>query len=378
MARALRLLALAVVLLATVPGVDAATDGPPWPASAEARYGEAKQLMQEGRYAEAAAAYRAVADWPDGGAFPERAQALFLAALMQENAHDYEGALDTYHQVAGRFPGTPFAAKADAGAAALAQGGQARGIDFRRRLDAAWGELFPAQDLVESDGIAAARPGLERAVTLLTALLRDHSEHPRARDVALSLGDAHMSLGLYGEARADYEQALALIRAQGPTEADAELIQGIEHKRGEAIEAGRERWITGSAHALLAAIFVGLLALRPWRAPSRWMLGPGAALFAVTIALGGAAMLLAQWIHDNVDDHSPIETTLAALLVVLPGLTGQVVAFGYTNGLANRGVRDRPAWRTGLAGMLGVVAALAVVTCLVEASGIFAALGSDF
>jgi tetratricopeptide (TPR) repeat protein len=372
---------LVLQVLATalmMPAIVAAADGPPWPPAAEARYGEARQLMQGGHYAEAAAAYRAVADWPDGGPFPERAQALFLAALMQENAHDYEHALQTYREAARRFPDTPFAAKAEAGAAALAEGGEQRGIDFKRRLDAAWGELFPAQDLLESDGIAAARPGLERAVTALTALLRDYPDHPRSRDVALSLGDAHMSLGLSHEARADFEKAIALSRAQGQADIDVELIEGIEHKRGEAIEATRQVWITDSAHLLLAAIFVGLIALRPWRVPATWMVRPGAVLFVTTLVLGGAAMLLARWIHDNVDDHSPIEATLAALLVVLPGLTGQVVAFGYTNALAGRALADRPAWRTALAGAIGVVAALAVATCVIEASGVFEALGSEF
>lgn len=374
MRRVLPVLALAVLL----PGIVRAADGPAWPAAAEARYGEARQQMQGGHYVEAAAAYRAVAEWPEGGPFPERAQALFLAALMLENAHDYQGALETYREVERRFAGTPFAVKAEAGAAALSLGGEQRGIDFRRRLDAAWAELFPAQDLIESDGIAAARPGLERAVTLLAALLRDYPDHPRARDVALSLGDAHMSLGLSREARADYEQAIALIRAQGQTDGDAEMLEAVEHKRSEAIEAGRQVWITGSAHALLVAIVLGMVALRPWRVSSRWMLRPGGALLAGTLVLAGAAMLLARWIHDNVDDHSPIEAGLAAVLVALPALTGQAVALGYTNALAGAKLGQRPVLRTGLAGLVGVVAALAVATCVVEASGIFAALGSDF
>ena len=374
MRRVLAMLALAVLL----PGIVRAADGPAWPPAAEARYGEARQQMQGGHYAEAATAYRAVAEWPEGGRFPERAQALFLAALMLENAHDYQRALETYREVSRRFADTPFAAKAEAGAAALSLGGEQRGIEFRRRLDAAWAELFPAQDLIESDGIAAARPGLERAVTLLVALLRDYPDHPRARDVALSLGDAHMSLGLSREARADYEQAIALIRAQGQTDGDAEMLDAVEHKRSEAIEAGRQGWITGSAHGLLAAIFVGLVALRPWRVSSRWMLRPGVTLLLGTAILTGVAMLLARWIHDSVDDHSPIEAGLAALLVALPALTGQAVAFGYTNALAGARLGKRPGLRAGLAGMVGVVAALAVATCVVEASGIFAALGSEF
>ena len=370
--------ALLPVLLVLVPVVARAAETPAWPPAAEARYGEARSLMQGGHYGAAAAAYRAVADWPDGGAFPERAQALFLTALMQENAHDYEHALETYHDVSRRFPGTQFAAKADAGAAALAEGGVQRGIEFKRQLDEAWGALFPAQDLLESDGPAAARPGLERAVTLLAALLRDYPDHPRSRDVALSLGDAHMSLGLFHEARADYEKAIAVIAARGPADGDAELLAGIRYKRSEAIEATRQVWITRSAHLVLAGIFVALIALRPWRVSAAWMFRPGAALLVATLVLAGAAMLLANWIHDNVDDHSPIEATLAALLVLLPAVTGQVVAFGYTNALADRTIARRSVWRTSLVSAVSIVAALAVVTCVVEASGIFAALGSDF
>ncbi len=372
--RRVRLLALVLLL----PALARSADGPAWPAAAEARYGEARQQMQGGHYVEAAAAYRAVAEWPEGGAFPERAQALFLAALMLENAHDYQRALETYRDVPRRFPDSPFAAKAEAGAAALALGGEERGIDFRRRLDAAWAELFPAQDLIESDGIAAARPGLERAVTLLAALLRDYPDHPRARDVALSLGDAHMSLDLHREARADYEQAIALVRAQGHVEGDAEMLEALENKRSEAIEAVRQVWITGSARGLLVAILLGLVLLRPWRVAAGWMLRPGAALLTGTLVLTGVAMLLARWIYDNIDDHSPIGAGLAALLVALPGITGQVVAFGYTNALCGPRLRDRPMLRTGLAGALGVVAALAVATCVIEASGVFQALGGEF
>src|SRR5262249_37035684 len=76
-----------------------------WPPGAQQRFAEAKQLAQQGRYADASEAHRSVAEWPDGTIFPQRAEASFLAALMQEHSHNYERAIELYREVAGRFPG---------------------------------------------------------------------------------------------------------------------------------------------------------------------------------------------------------------------------------------------------------------------------------
>src|SRR5437660_12101348 len=103
-----------LVALAVLRGTVAAGDEPP---AAQERFTEATRLMQRGRYVEASEAYRSVADWSDGGAFPQRAQALFLAASMLESARDYEKALALYAEAAGRFAGTDFGRRAEEAAA---------------------------------------------------------------------------------------------------------------------------------------------------------------------------------------------------------------------------------------------------------------------
>jgi hypothetical protein len=165
--RALGPLALVAGLLG-VPAVSATPAAAPrWSPAAAERYEEARRLMQEGRWAEAAAGYRSVADRPDGGDFPERAQALFASGLMQSSARDYERAL----------------------------GGAARAIAVQRQLDAARDVLFPAQERVEREGLGA---GLEHAVRLLEPSSRASSswahcspacaERPGGRPAAVARG----------------------------------------------------------------------------------------------------------------------------------------------------------------------------------------------
>ena len=91
------------VLCGLAPAIAIAADEAATPPAAAERFTEATRLMQRGRYVEASEAYRSVADWSDGGAFPQRAQALFLAASMLESARDYEKALALYAEAAGRF-----------------------------------------------------------------------------------------------------------------------------------------------------------------------------------------------------------------------------------------------------------------------------------
>src|SRR5437870_2854601 len=267
------------LLRGLAPGIAAAEDAPTPPAALE-RFSEATRLMQHGRYVEASEAYRSVADWPDGGAFPQRAQALFLAGSMLESARDYEGALSVYREAAGRFAGTNFGRKADDAARGLQQGGPARAIAFRRQLDAAWDELFPAAALVAQKGLAAARPGLGRVV------------------------------------------------------------------------------------------------VKPWRHPDGSLIRASAALVLATAVLAGAAGAAARYVRLHVDEASPVETTAAALLVLLPGVTGELVAVGFATGLRGAlGLRARR-WNVGLAAALGALAALAVATCVVHAFALFPFLDS--
>src|SRR5215470_5830410 len=98
-----------------------AVDQPAGPAP-EQRYEEARLLMQRGRYLEAADAYRSVAESADTPP-ALRAQALFTAGLMEENARHYERAVATYEEVQRRFPDSSFAARAAQTLTALEQGG---------------------------------------------------------------------------------------------------------------------------------------------------------------------------------------------------------------------------------------------------------------
>jgi len=350
-----------------------------WPPAAQARYEEARGLMQHGRYTEAATAYRSVADWPDGGAFRERAQALYLCGTMQEAARDYAAAVTTYRETARRFADDPFARKAADAASALEEGGPVRGIEFRSRLDGAWDVLSPAQETAERDGPAAARPELERAATLLAGILHDFADHPRARNVAFALGDAHMALGRYADARADYGRAVELARREAERPgADARYAESdVKSAEEKLAEAGRALWrarVVQLAEGLLVAIGLGVIAVRPWRGLDARLLRLGGALVAATGVLAALALGVAAWVQ-RFDEHSPIEGGVAALFVLLPGLAGQLVALGFVSGLAASGKSSR---RAGVAAILGALAALAVATCLVQRFDLFSALDSEF
>ena len=362
------------VLCGLAPAIAIAADEAATPPAAAERFTEATRLMQRGRYVEASEAYRSVADWSDGGAFPQRAQALFLAASMLESARDYEKALALYAEAAGRFAGTDFGRRAEEAAAGLQEGGATRGIAFRRRLDAAWDELFPATALFQEKGPAAARPGLERAALLLAGVFHDYPEQRKAKDVADALGDADMMLRRYAQARTDYEHAIDLYRRDA-RDADLGLASALE-KLAEAQRAMRREWIDRIAKTLVGAIVLGLVAVKPWRQPDGFMMRVAAVAVLGTVVLAGLAGGVAEYLRVHVDEASPVKMTAAALLVLVPGVTGELVAVGFASGL--RGVPRAPAprWNVGIAATLGALAALAVATCLVHAFALFPFLDS--
>jgi len=357
-----------LVALAVLRGVTVAADEPPTPPAAQERFAAATRLMQQGRYAEASEAYRGVADWPDGGAFAQRAQALFLAGSMLESARDYEHALAVHRETARRFAGSEFGRRAEDAARRLEEGGAARAIAFRRRLDAAWDELFPATDLAQRKGTRAARPGLIRAAELLAGVLRDFPEQSRARDVADALGDADMLLGRYAQANGDYERAMELAR---PDAADADLqLASLREKVAEANRALRRQWFDRIAKALLAAIVLGLAYTKPWRHRASTTMRAAAVLVLGTVLLAALAGAAAEYVRVHIDEASPVGTLAAALLVLLPGVTGELVALGFTAGLRGR------RWDVGMAAALGALAALAVATSVVHAFALFPFLDS--
>lgn len=374
------LLTAGVLLPNAAPARGAGSGGESQP-SAQQRYDEARQLMQHERYAEAAEAYRAVAD-SDDAAVELRAQALFSSGLMRQNARDYQRASETYREVERRFPGTLFSRRAGQMVKALEEGGQGRWIEFRRRNDAASDVLFPAQALAEREELRAARPGLERAAALLESIVRDFADHPQAANVAITLGNTHMTLRQFGAACADYERAIALARSQSARAAPA--AQGVdsialdaEERLVEAVRSLRRQRVTAGARTLLAAIGLVLLALRPWRAADAPMLRFAGSLALVTLVLAVVAMGTAHVVRLYIDPNSPIENEAAGLLVALPGITGQLVALGFVGAL-----RETLHWPAGaaarLAAAVGAIAALAVATCVVNAYALFPVLDSLF
>lgn len=373
MAKALALVVLVVLGAAVARAVD-----PParWPAAAEKRYEEGRQLMQRGKYAEASDAYRSVADWPEGGAFPERARALFLAGLMQENARDYDRALEIYAEVARRFPGDPFAARAMESSRLLDSGDHQRGIDFRSRYDAAWDELSPAREVAEREGLDAARARIEHAIGQLEALLRDHRDHPQARDVAMAIGDGYMTLQRYADARVAYDEAVGLARADAANSGRGgeSAVRGAEEKLFEAVRLFRRQRVDRIAQGLLLFVGLALVWARPWRRPDPVLLRLGAVTILVSIVLAAVAGLLANLLREYVDDHSPVASTTAALLVALPSASGVLASLATMSGLQSRGVRRGVV----LAATLGVLAAVAVAARLVYAYDLFPLLDSEF
>ena len=74
--------------------------------------------------------------------------------------------------------------------------------------------------------------------------------------------------------------------------------------------------------------------------------------------------------------HSPIDIGAAGLLVAMPGLTGEFVALSVAGGLRTTW-RWEGTWPTVLAATLGMLAALAAATCLVNAFALFPFLDSE-
>src|SRR5207249_4446629 len=95
-----------------------------------------------------------------------------------------------------------------------------------------------------------------------------------------------------------------------------------------------------------------------------------------TVVLAGLAGGVAEYLRVHVDEASPVKMTAAALLVLVPGVTGELVAVGFASGLRGAPRAPAPRWNVGIAATLGALAALAVATCLVHAFALFPFLDS--
>ena len=347
------------------------------PPTAEQRYEEGRRLMQQNRFAEAAAAYKDVAESNDAP-MDLRGQALFASGLMWESARDYERAGATYDEVQRRFPDSEPARRATVTADAL-RGGSTRWLEFRRRQDEAWDQLSPAEDLAEREGLRAARPALERAASLLDSLLRDFGDNPNAKDVALALGNTHMILRRFSEAGVDYRRAIALASAKDEKTAQQPPIDNFvlaaEHQLSEAIRAVRRQRLTRGAYCVLGVISVALLGLGPWRAVDGPMWRLGGCFMLGTLLLAVIAAAVAYYLGHYVDGESPVTTSAAGLLVALPGVVGQAVALAFVDGLRGK-LRGSSLRGVVVAGTLGATAAFAVTVCLVNAFALFPFLDS--
>jgi tetratricopeptide (TPR) repeat protein len=362
--------ALALLLLG-LPG--AARGQTSWPEEAERRFQEALELASQGKHEEAAKAYRSVADWPSGGDFRERARALYRAAAELESARDLERALETYREVAVRFPKSDFVAVADRAAEALAPKGVAGGLDFRRRHEAALDVLLPAMTLARREP-AAARPDLERALALLLALAHDYPAHPRATDVLVAISDVLVRLERLDEAVTVAEQALALAEnvasgAHPSSTAPADVVSA----RRQVAEARRAVWcrsLDRDAKVLLAVIALALGWARGWRRLTPRLVRAWIGLLAADVVLAALAAAAAEWVRRRENVDTLVGDDAAAALVLVPGGVGITVAF--LSPVSRRGRLG--AALTAVASVLG---ALATTVCLVHHYGFFSAFFSD-
>jgi len=363
--RPLALLAVIIVMAAPASAQDR------WPPAAEKRFDEATAARQKGDYARAASIYKEVAEWPEGGAFPQRAQALYCAGLAYEQAHDFDTALASYDAVSTRFPKSEFAPRAHEAAERLAPPG-ARGFEFRKRFDEAWDLLFPAIEMDFHGDSSGARPKLVQAEKLLAALLAEHGEHPLACDVATALGDARMLLEDFTGAHEAYALAVVLATRETqktPPKASATgSLASARLKLDEATRAIRRRWLDRIAKAALGLVLVAFLATASPRSIDRSVLRLWGAFVVACASLAGLAFWLATYVKKSVDDHSPLEPGTAAIIVLVPGLVGVTIAIGIARGRKPRAL---------LGGAVGALAAAAVTVTIVYAYGLFPFLDSE-
>lgn len=361
-------------------GADTDTQSAARPLAPQQRYDAARRLMQQGKFAQAAEGFRSVADAEDAPA-PLRAQALMASALMHENNREYEQAAADYRETQRRFPGSEVVRRADAALSALEYGGAERGIAFRRSQDAAWDELFPAQAEAARGEWSSARPKLEAATRHLADILSHFRDHPKARDIAIALGNTHMLLEDFGQAQAAYTEAIAITREQvaahgGGGPGLASLLLDAQERFAEAVRSWRRVWITRTSWAVLLGVAVALACLRPWREADAGTLALGLRLAATTLVLSAAAAAGSYVVRNYVDDHSPIEDHAAGLLVALPGMTAVLGTLGYALGL-----RATTRWSDTriviVAALVSALAAVAVAAIIINAFALFPILDSD-
>jgi tetratricopeptide (TPR) repeat protein len=334
------------------------------PEAAQRRFQEALQLSLQAKHRDSASVYRSVADWPDGGDFPERARSLHAAASELEVAGDIEQALATYREVVRRFPKSPFAVLAGRAVQRIEPPGVSGGVEFQRRQAEALDVLLPAIALNERRDVDGARPGLEKAVTLLGDLLRDFEAHPKAVDVAIALSDALARLQRFGEAYAAAEKAIVLAEREASKPGAPNTVLGDVANAKKQYAATRRAfhlWLVADTgcKALIAVLGLILASRRPWLRLTRRHVKLLAVLTALEGVLALAAVVGAEYVRRFKDPDSVVTDGIAAVLVLVPGLLGVGLAVGLAGSVSGR----RGAI---LGGACGVIGSLATSVCLIH------------
>ncbi len=348
-------------LVLVLAGVALAQDA--YPPEARKRFEEAVELTRHNEHKKAAELFRTVADWKEGGDFKERAWALYNVGTELKLAGDFERAAATWRELVARFPRSDFASLADREAKKLASPGE---IDFERRFAEVSSISLTAITRQERRQFDEARPGLEQALVLLDALLRDHRDLPKASDVACQRSEVLKGLGRYREAVAAAEDAIELAEREArkpgaPNTARGGVVSG-ERQLSEVLRALWCWRLDLGSQIFLGLLVVFLVAGRPWRFFTARLVKLAIGLMLTDLALGGLGVLGAE--YANKRDPTPdslMTDDKAFLLVMVPGAVGILVALG--TAVAYKRYRGLPAV------VLALLAALATSICLVQHYG---------
>jgi hypothetical protein len=217
--------------------------------------------------------------------------------------------------------------------------------------------------------VEKARPGLEKALELLDALLRDHRDHPKACDIEATRSDVLIRLGRHAEAVAAAEDAVTLARREAekpgaPNTARGDVVSA-ERQLGEARRALWCWRLDLDSKVLLGVLAVFLLSKRPWRALTPRLGRLALGLLLADLALAGLGVLGAEYVARRERNPDSLMTDgKAFVLVLVPGAIGIVVALA--TALSYKGRRGAL-----LAVALALAGTLAASICLVQHYGFF-------
>jgi tetratricopeptide (TPR) repeat protein len=346
----------------------------PCPPAAEERYQSALKTKLAAKanadgHRKAAELYRSVVEWPEGGNFKRRSEALYFVGEQLEAAGDLAQAVAAYRELVERFPKSDFVSVAKRAADRLDPQGVVGGLDFAARYDAAFTVYSNGMTLYDKRDFAAARPELEKSRALWEKLLQDHRAHPRAVDVAVNLSDALIRLERLDEAYAVAEDALRLGEREATKPGAPNTALGdVKNAQRQLSEASRAIWckrLDLASKVALALMSVLILVRRPWKATTSRTIRLWVGLMVADALLSGAAVAANEYVKRRENIVDPLLTDdKAAVLVFFPAAVGIALALGARLSYKGRG-------GLALALLFGVAGALATSTCLVQYFGFF-------